>query len=145
MVMDTGFHEVSDTDIPAILHEAGRQGVPVFLLSTAGRTDKNAFFRAVREALPLDPPLGTSRMVWDALSDSLWGGLHALQAPRAVIIWPDAQPVTDAQGDFRIALEILRDIIATLGEAQYSDGRPTHVSVYIAPDPSSEGETPAKG
>lgn len=116
----------------------------MFTLSTAGRTDEEAFFRAVRETLPLDPPLGTSRMVWDALSDSLWGGLHALQSPRAVIVWPDAQPATGSQGDFRIALDILRDVIATLAETRYTGGRPTHVSVYIAPTPSSEEETHAK-
>jgi hypothetical protein len=63
MVIDGGFHEVSAADIPGVLADAARQGVPVFTLSTAGRTDKEAFFGSVGRALPLDPPLGTSRMV----------------------------------------------------------------------------------
>lgn len=99
MVIDTGFHEVSAADVPRILGEAARQGVLAFTLSTAGRTDQEAFFKAVRTALPLDPPLGTARMVWEALADSLWGGLDALKAPRVVIVWPDARPVADAQGE----------------------------------------------
>lgn len=136
VVIDRGFHEVSGADLPGILDEAACQGVPVFTLSTAGQTDKEAFFRAVRETLPLDPPLGTFRMVWDALSDSVWGGLHELKSPRVVIVWPDARPVAGAEGDFRIALEILRDVTESLAEVRYTSGRPTQVSVYIAPAPS---------
>ncbi|MYV74557.1 hypothetical protein GT352_11505 [Streptomyces sp. SID1046] len=136
MVIDRGLHDVSGGDIPGILDEAARQGIPVFTLSTAGRTDKEAFFGAVRETLPLDPPLGTLRMVWDALSDSVWGGLHELKSPRVVIVWPDARPVAGAEGDFWIALEILRDVAESLAEVRYTSGRPTQVSVYIAPAPS---------
>ncbi|MFE5594201.1 barstar family protein [Streptomyces sp. NPDC056549] len=140
MVIGRGFHEVSSADIPGILDESARQGIPVFTLSTAGRTDKEAFFGAVREALPLEPPLGTFRMVWDALSDSVWGGLHELKSPRVVIVWPDARPVAGAKGDFWIALSILRDVVADLAEVRCTGGRPTQVSVYVAPAPSG-GET----
>ncbi|WHM40956.1 barstar family protein [Streptomyces sp. BPTC-684] len=145
MVIDQGFHEVSASDITRILDEAARQGVPAFTLSTAGRTDQEAFFAAVRQTLPLDPPLGADRTVWDALADSLWGGLHALNSPRAVIVWPDAQPVAGAQGEYWIALDILRDMVTTLAEAPYTGGRPTQVSVYIAPAPRGGEEAPTKG
>ncbi|MFE3558553.1 hypothetical protein ACFXKW_27395 [Streptomyces sp. NPDC059193] len=145
MVIDRGVHEVSGTDIAGILDEAGRNDVPLFVLSTAGRTDQEAFFGAVRETLPLDPPLGTFRMVWDALSDSVWGGLHALNSPRAVIVWPDTRPVAGAEGDFAIALSILRDLIATLAEARYTGGRPTQVSVYVAPAPDGAQTGLAEG
>ncbi|MEU5683689.1 barstar family protein [Streptomyces venezuelae] len=133
MVIDSGFHEVPGADIPGVLDEAARRGVPVFTLSTDGRTDKEAFFGAVRETLPLDPPLGTHRMVWDALSDSLWGGLHELTSSRVVIVWPDAGPVAGAEGEFRIALEILRDVTGSLADVRRTGGRPTQVSVYVAP------------
>ncbi|MGK5543426.1 hypothetical protein ACSNOH_01600 [Streptomyces sp. URMC 127] len=92
MVIDRGFHEVSSADTPGLVEEAARQGVPVFTLCTGGRTEEEAFFEAVRGTLPLDPPLGTFRRAWDALSDSVWGGLHALETPRVVIVWPDARP-----------------------------------------------------
>ncbi|MFF0434182.1 barstar family protein [Streptomyces sp. NPDC004327] len=144
MVIDRGLHEVSGADIPGVLDEAARQGVPVFTLSTAGRTDQEAFFGAVRESLPLDPPLGP-RMVWDALSDSLWGGLHELKSPRAVIVWPDARPVAGAEGDFWIALDVLRDVAESLAEDRYTSGRPTRVSVYIAPAPSAGEAASAEG
>ncbi|MFE1365628.1 barstar family protein [Streptomyces anulatus] len=139
MVIERGLHEVSVADIAGVLDEAARQGIPVFILRTAGRTDKEAFFAAVQGALRLDPALGP-RMVWDALSDSVWGGLHELKSPHVVIVWPDARPVAGAEGDFWIALSILRDVADSLAEARYTGGRPTQVSVYIAPAPSS-GET----
>ncbi|MFD6294064.1 barstar family protein [Streptomyces sp. NPDC060235] len=145
MVIDRGLHEVSDADIPEILAEAAGQDLPVFMLSTAGRTDKEAFFEAVRETLPLDPPLGTSRTVWDALSDSVWGGLHALKRPRVVIVWPGVRPTSDTEDDFQTALSILRDVVATLTEARYTGGRPTWLSVYVARASGRGGEAPAKG
>ncbi|MFD9488327.1 barstar family protein [Streptomyces sp. NPDC059991] len=133
MVIDPGLREVSGADIARILDEAARQGVPAFALSTGGRTDQEAFFKAVQAALSLDPPLKAVRRVWEALADSLWDGPHALNAPRVVIVWPDAHPVAGAQGDFEIALDVLREMVTSLAEAQYTGGRPTRVSVYIAP------------
>ncbi|MFI8289749.1 hypothetical protein EAO71_14775 [Streptomyces sp. ms191] len=145
MVIDSGFHEVPSENIPGIRDEAARQGAPVFTLSTAGRTDKEAFFGAVREALPLDPPLGTFGMVWEALSDSVWGGLHELKSPRVVIVWPDARPVAGAEGDFWVALSILRDVAESLAEARYTGGRPTQVSVYVASASGGGGEALLEG
>ncbi|MFB6632170.1 hypothetical protein ACFCWY_19955 [Streptomyces sp. NPDC056362] len=144
MMISAGFHEVPGRDIPGILDEATRQGVPVFTLTTAGRTDKEAFFGAVQETLPLDPALGP-HLVWDALSDSVWSGLHELKSPRVVIVWPDAQPVAGAEGDFWIALEILCDVIAGLAEVRYTGGRPTQVSIYVAPAPCGGEAVPVSG
>jgi len=90
-MLTAGFHEVPCRDIPGVLDEATRQGVAVFTLSTAGRTDQEAFFAAVRETLPLDPPLGL-RTVWDALSDSIWGGLRKLTSPRGSSSGPTPGP-----------------------------------------------------
>ncbi|XIE80901.1 barstar family protein [Streptomyces sp. SBR177] len=131
MTITTGLHEVSRTALPGILDEAARQGVPVFTLSTGGRTDKEAFFRAVREALPLDPPLGPGR-VWDALADSVWNGLQELGAPLVVVVWPDAGPVAGAEGDHGIALDILRELVASLADDRFTVGRPNGVAVYVA-------------
>ncbi|WP_369383129.1 hypothetical protein [Streptomyces sp. cg36] len=142
MVISPGVYEVSGADIAEILDEAARQGVPVFILSTAGRTGREAFFSAVRAALPLDPPLQAVRLVWEALADSLRGGLDALNTPRVVILWPDARPVAGAEGDFVIALDILRETVATLADAQYTNGRPTHVCVHIAPAPHHHRQHP---
>ncbi|MFC8340841.1 barstar family protein [Streptomyces rubiginosohelvolus] len=145
MVIGRGLHELSGTDVSAIRGEAARRGIPVLTLSTAGRTDKEAFFTAVRNALPLDPPLGTFRRVWDALADSVWGGLHELKSPRVIIVWPDTRPVAGAERDFRTALSILRDVAASLADDRDTGGRPTQVSVYVASVPSCGEAASAKG
>jgi hypothetical protein len=145
MMIDSGVHEVSGADLPGVLDEAARRGIPVFTLSTGGRTDVETFFAAVRKALPLDPPLGTFRLVWDGLADSVRGGLHELDTPRVVIVWPDARPFADARepDDFWVELGIFRQVVRSLAEPRYTGGRPTRVSVFIAPAPSDqEGTTP---
>ncbi|MFF9839296.1 barstar family protein [Streptomyces sp. NPDC013740] len=145
MKIESGLHEVSGADIAGILDEAARQGVPAFTLSTAGRTDKEAFLEAVRQALPLDPLLGTFATRWDAVSDSLWGGLYGLGSSRAVIVWPDARPVAGAWGDYRMALDIFRDVAGSLAEARWTNGRPMQVSVYVAPAPMDGQGPPTEG
>jgi hypothetical protein len=40
-------------------------------------TDAQSLFAEINRKLPLDPPL-SGRVNWDALSDSLWGGLEKL-------------------------------------------------------------------
>ncbi len=132
MVISRGVRVVSAEDIPLICEQAAREGVPVFTLSTAGRTDKDSFFEAVRRTLPLDPPLRSGSQVWDALSDSLWGGLDDLEASRVVIVWPDARLRRSTRGDAGIALDILRDVAETLADVRYTAGRPTQVAVYVA-------------
>ncbi|AVH97783.1 MULTISPECIES: barstar family protein [Streptomyces] len=67
--------------------------------------------------------------MWDALADSVWGGLDA---PRVVVVWPDAGAVAEAHGDHAIALDILRDLPTSLADARCTAGRRTGFSVYVA-------------
>ncbi len=83
--------------------------------------------------------------MWDALPDSVWGGLHELKSPHAVVAWPEALPVAGAESDFRIALSILRDVADSLAEARHTSGKPAEVSVYISPAPKSTETEPAPG
>lgn len=54
-------------------------------------TTKERFFEAVNASLPLDPPHVSHD--WDALDDSLFGGLLGLNNPAVDIIWPFANDV----------------------------------------------------
>ncbi|MFF9852734.1 hypothetical protein [Streptomyces litmocidini] len=62
-----------------------------------------------------------------------------------VIVRPGARPVAGAGDDYRIALEILRDVVATHAEDRCTGGRPTQLSVYVAPAPGGGGTTAAEG
>lgn len=61
-------------------------GFEVLWLDGSRIEDKRSFFAGVREQLPLDPPL-RSEDRWDALFDSLWGGLGELEKPRVALVW----------------------------------------------------------
>ena len=74
MILKQGLHEVTEFDPEAGARELSARGNRVFLLPS-GSTDRRSFFDGVRQVLPLDPPV-VSHHSWDALSDSLWSGLH---------------------------------------------------------------------
>jgi hypothetical protein len=66
------------------------QATPSMAINTEER-----FWAAVIASLPLDPPimLKHTRYYWDALDDSLFGGLLGLGIPAVDIIWPFANDV----------------------------------------------------
>jgi hypothetical protein len=123
---------VSSEEIDGVLRAARERGVPTFSLSTGDGAGRDAFFDAVRDALPLDPPLVSNRS-WDALSDSLFGGLHALGVDRVVVVWPDAPALCDASPtDYATAVSVLTDVSESMAEPKYTNNRPTELSVYLA-------------
>ncbi|MEU2513125.1 barstar family protein [Streptomyces syringium] len=133
MEFRSGLTVITPAEVSSILVEGARQEIPVFVLATEGRVDRESFFRAVRETLPLDPPLVSSRS-WDALSDSLWEGVHKMASPHAVIVWCDAVfPDSESTGDdFQIALSVLQDVVESLADSCAANGTPKVLSVYVA-------------
>lgn len=106
-------------------------GVPTYVLRTGAGAGRDAFFDAIRRTFPLDPPLVSNRS-WDALADSLFGGLCDVGAHSVRVVWPDAHDWSPEAGrDLDIALEILDDMARTLAEPEYTDGRPVTVQVFV--------------
>ncbi|WP_329127186.1 barstar family protein [Streptomyces sp. NBC_01465] len=129
---------VSHDAVPDILGSAEIQNIPALTVSTKGRVDRQAFFAAVGESLPLDPPLESSRS-WDALADSLWEGLHRMRVPRLILVWTDAGSAkAEHKQDFQHALWVLRDLAEELSDARSAVGEPTELSVYVAVDAEDE-------
>ncbi len=96
------------------LAEALRQeSYRIFVL--AGIDSTRSFFDAVRRTIPLDPPLHGANLVWDALVDSVSGGLWDVLEKSIAIIWLDADLLlrVDAEG-FRNAVTSLY-WVATMG------------------------------
>jgi hypothetical protein len=101
-----------------------------------GIRNKATFFGAIKEVLPLDPPLGTG-LKWDALADSIWGGLDDLETDRVLVYWPsNAQMALEAPDDFTTASEIFESIARTLSDPRYTDGEPTFLAVVVGLMPS---------
>ncbi len=103
----------------------------MFSLSTRGAATRADFFDVVRASLPLDPPqIGKS---WDALLDSVWGGMYEVGASIVLITWTGAADLQRASPeDYAIAMEVFRDLVSTLGNEKYTVGKPKQVCVYIA-------------
>lgn len=132
MRLPNGLTEVSHAELEGIIRQAELEGIPTYVLPR-GMASRESFFDAVRRGLPLDPPLEGSRS-WDALSDSLWGGIDGLESDRVVIIWREAAAMTAAPEELDIALKVLADVAASLADPSMTNGRPKDVSVYIETD-----------
>lgn len=116
MELVSGVTTLPDNDVLALYMQVQHLGVPVYVLETRPPADREAFFAAVRNVLPLDPPLASSRS-WDALTDSLWEGLETLNSSRVVILWPDAHQMKSwAPSDYEIAVSVLQDVANSLLE-----------------------------
>lgn len=126
-------------DVDSIVASAEREGARVYRLPRNGVIDKSSFFQAVRDWLPNEPPLAGPHNVWDALSDSLWGGFDALDAPRIVLIWPNASAMRRASPDeYRGALEILKFVADALADPRATVGRPKVLSIYVETGPEQD-------
>jgi hypothetical protein len=118
-------------DVDKQKRELANQGWRVFILPT-GIKDRKSFFNGVRTVLPLDPPIVSDRS-WDALSDSLWEGLHNLDSDKIAIIWPGAEEMANAQKeDFEIAASVLSDVSELLVDVEATVGDPQKVLVLLA-------------
>jgi hypothetical protein len=94
-----------------------------------GISSRGEFFGGARDALPLDPPV-LSHNSWDALDDSLWGGLDAVANDRILILWPEADTMRrTSPADYAIASEILAGLPGSLCNSRLNDGTPTQLLV----------------
>jgi hypothetical protein len=127
MVNKAGLIRATGVDPEQVAKQLRGEGWVVFVLPS-DISDKAALFEAMRTILPMDPPLVGSRS-WDALSDSLWGGIDQLGEERVAIIWPKAQlkPVSDLD----TALAVLEGVALSLSDPKATDENPKEVSVVV--------------
>lgn len=114
----------------SVQRDLAASGWKVYLLPT-GIIDRGSFFRAVVGVLPLDPPIHGGGS-WDALADSIWGGIDAAAYRKVAILWMDAETFrVNAPVDYLVAVEILRDLLTSLGNPKTTAGTPTEVAVFL--------------
>jgi hypothetical protein len=131
MELKPGLHRFGALDVEAIRHQAEQAGYTTFVLPAKGIIDRTSFFDAIRATFPLDPPLLGSRS-WDALSDSLWEGLHKHAARRIAMLWPSTRAMANsASSDFEIALNVLADVASSLADHRGTRDEPKEVVVFV--------------
>lgn len=130
MEIKPGLHRTGTLDVDSTRRELDHAGYFTFVMPS-GIGDGTAFFDAVRTTFPLDPPVVGSGS-WDALSDSLFEGLHTHPARRIAILWPDTGVMANsASSDFDIALDVLAHIASALADPRMTCDRPTQVAVLV--------------
>ena len=129
---EAGVHEAPSGVVQESEAAYRASGWRVFVIPD-GIGSKEQFFDGVVAAFPLDPPLERVSDMWDALDDSLWGGLDALPETQVAILWPRALALADADpAAYEIALSILSGLSESLRNPEYLGGRsPTTVVVVI--------------
>lgn len=86
------------------------------------------------ECLPTDPQLGRNEG-WDAMKDSLWGGLRNVPGDRVAIVWADSRKLAQTDpGARRVASEILlvTDVAAPSGLQGPGSGHRKELLVLLA-------------
>lgn len=137
MNFKSGVTFIDSRDVEHLESEASSVGAAVYRFSTKGAAEGNSVFDAVRDALPMDPPLIGSQSL-DALSDSLWSGLYELDADSVVIFWIDSSDYKAvASHGYSVVLELLRDITSSLTDQELTVGKPKNVAVYVSLQRSS--------
>lgn len=92
----------------------------VFSLGLA--SDAPSFFAQAKKVFPLDPPI-SGRVHWDALSDSLWGGLDACNAPKIALVIRDMTEFRDSnRQEYEVALSCLIDAASEVEAEKKSEG-----------------------
>lgn len=127
MFATRGLERVVALDVDATRQSMEALGYVVFVLPHLGIVDRDSFFKAIQGTCPLDPPLVSSTS-WDALSDSLWEGLHSHEARRIAILWPNTASMNDAASeDFELALRVLADVASSAADSNSTDPNPKDV------------------
>jgi len=129
---ESGLVFVDRREIPFLVHNATQRGYRTYSISTAGGSGRVAFFDAVRAMQPQDPPVVSSRS-WDALSDSLWSGIHSSDDENIAIIWDDSLRFSeDSPEEFNEACSMLADIAASLADPGFTAGKPKRMCVFVS-------------
>lgn len=109
----SGITTITNASVDEVERSLAATGARVFVLGD-GILTKQAFFDAIRNVLPLVPPVDGNSS-WEALSDSLFEGLHQLPDSHIAIVWPNTSLMASSQpDDFAIATDILAYISATI-------------------------------
>jgi hypothetical protein len=129
MRLEAGIHRVSLDDARTLRAEALENGWHVFDLPETIHSWKS-FFEAVREAMPLNPPL--SRSYWDVLGPALEESLSELGGQDIAIVRTGTAKFSKWYRGiaYWIALDVLDGAVSSLGGSRWE--RTHRVVVLLA-------------
>ncbi len=125
-----GIHERKGAGIAALLATLRGDEWPTFTLA-GSPANWDDFVASIKAGLPLDPPV--DRGIWDALRDSLWEGIHKLNAEKVAIVWPGSDRLRDSDPEaYEKAIELFTDLVFGLADQKFTVDHVTRVLVLLA-------------
>ncbi|MFF1560527.1 hypothetical protein [Streptomyces sp. NPDC058279] len=138
MTFSAGVRALAPDQVGPALEELPSSGACVFHVDTGSATDMTSIIRAIADVVPMDPP--TTGRSWDAFSDSLWGGVHEVNAARVALV-VRGECWSECVGDVRIALDVFQEVAASLADEKATVNRPTTFAVYVIPQAQAQART----
>lgn len=136
MEIRSGIHKYGPRDHAELLAQLAGYEWYVYPIPE-GIVDRATFMRIVSDVLPLCPTL-IGGLNWDAWSDSIWGGLDQLGAPKVAVVFPDLRKFRRQQPDnYEIAMGVLQDLVSGLENPCLTRGRPVQLAVFLADFPNT--------
>ena len=123
-MLNSGLFLLNSEKAHKIISECKSSNWHIFYIPDNSGT-KDGFCSAVVENLPLDPPYNADYgHNWDALDDSLWGGMDSLSEDRILIIWNFAGKMknNDAQS-FEIVCDIFSNLTVSLPDEKEKENK----------------------
>lgn len=130
IMLNSGLFLLNSEKAQKIISECKSSDWRIFYIYGVSGT-KDEFCSAVAENLPLDPPYNAvCGHNWDALDDSLWGGLDSLSEDKILIIWNSAGKMqnNDAQS-FEIVCDIFSNLTVSLPDEKKKENKSFQLTV----------------
>lgn len=130
LIPDYGVRERKGVGIAALLAALRGQEWPTFTL--AGSPESwDDFVASIRAVLPLDPPVEHGN--WDAVYDSLWEGIHKLNAEKVAIVWPGSDRLRESDPPaYEKAIELFTVLVVSLADPKFTVDHVTRLLVLLA-------------
>jgi hypothetical protein len=129
-MISPGLTRVENLDITALLAEASREDLAIFVLPFRGIIDHASLVAAFAATLPLDPPWGGRS--WDALADCLWESLYQHPSRRMLVVWPGAGALYSRAGDdYLVVCDVFEQVAGDLADAQATLGHPKELAIVV--------------
>jgi hypothetical protein len=122
---------VSEDDIDSLRAFLDGHGYRAFEIDGEAITDAETFFAEGVSSLPQDPPL-SGRVNWDALRDSLWGGLDELGAGQVAFVWTHVDRMLEhGLGDLLIAVGCFTQLGFEVATKQHGISQPVSLLIFL--------------
>jgi hypothetical protein len=129
-----GVHRRSVSEAVRASVDAAQSGTPVYVVDGHSADDLESFITELRLSVPLDPDLHPGGRSFDAIQDSIFGGMAASGHDSGVVLWVHPEVLEARSGpDFRMVVRVLEELCHLLAQPRPA-GSAFELCVLLASD-----------